>query len=49
MQNIILTPIAVPELVDLIACEIEARWINKNNTPQDFNPSCSFVIQSVKF
>jgi hypothetical protein len=30
MQNIILTPVAVPELVNLIACEIEARWIKKD-------------------
>lgn len=25
MQNIIFTPVPVPELVDLIACEVEAR------------------------
>ena len=33
MQNVILTPVAVPELVDLIACEVESRI--KSQIPQE--------------
>jgi predicted DNA-binding transcriptional regulator AlpA len=37
MENMILTPVAVPELVNLIACEVEARLhrVEHNEPPQD--------------
>lgn len=49
MQNIILTPIAIPELVNLIACEIESRIIKReeNNSFVEFAPKKLHSIQEL--
>jgi predicted DNA-binding transcriptional regulator AlpA len=32
MQNVILSSVSIPDLVDLIACEIETRLLNREQT-----------------
>lgn len=50
MQNIILSPIAVSDLVDLIANEIESRiQVNNNSATPPPQPFIRGIIQLAKF
>ena len=38
MQNVILSPVSVPDLVNLIASEVEARFIKRDQQPNQITP-----------